>query len=402
MARTKEKQRKKKGLGTVSLVLLLSTVVMVWLLSWMGDLSTEELVRNLVLCCIGAGCIVFALVRAALEDSLLYDNKIHLWRFLGIYLCCLLLSALYILLPVSGWPFLVLAVALTLFANETVGMLAATVLLYITVSFSGASNSIFILYFLTSMVGIVLFARLDESFQAFYPTLISFVVLFTAQMAVIVLFTNERLNIGMLIIPVMNLFMNGILLVIVLKFFSFAVIHRYREIYLEINDPECKLLVELKKRSIASYYRSVHTAYLCERTAARLGLDTTLCKLGGYYYRLKEFYEGGVEEALSMLKEEYLFPPQVIELIRECNCDITAIRSKEAVIVLLADEMIKSLMYIFEQDKKAQMDYRKLVDKILDKKAQGGMFRRCNLSFAEYDEVRSILIGEELYYDFLR
>lgn len=402
MARTKEKQRKKKGLGTVSLVLLLSTVAMVWLLSWMGDLSTEELVRNLVMCCIGAGCIVFALVRAALEDSLLYDNKIHLWRFLVIYLCCLLLAALYILLPVSGWPFLVLAVALTLFANETVGMLAASVLLYITVSFSGASNSIFILYFLTSMVGIVLFARLDESFQAFYPTLISFVVLFTAQMAVIVLFTNERLNIGMLVIPVMNLFMNGILLVIVLKFFSFAVIHRYREIYLEINDPECKLLVELKKRSTASYYRSVHTAYLCERTAARLGLDTTLCKLGGYYYRLKEFYDGGAEEALSMLEEEYRFPPQVIELIRECNCDITAIRSKEAVIVLLADEMIKSLMYIFEQDKKVQMDYRKLVDKILDKKAQGGMFRRCSLSFAEYDEVRSILIGEELYYDFLR
>lgn len=402
MKNTKEKQDKKNGIGPVSVLLFLSTAAAFLLPGWMSGMSAEELVRGFVLCGTGTGCVVFALVRAVLEDSLLYDNKSHLWRFLCIYLFSLLLAVLYIALPVSGWPFLVLAVALTLFANETVGMLSITVLLYITISFSGASDSIFLLYFLTSMVGIILFSRLDEGFHAFYPTLVSFVVLFTVQMAVIALFTNERLNVDMFIIPVMNLFMNGILLMVVLKYFSTAVMHRYREVYLEINDPECRLLADLKKRSITSYYRSVHTAYLCERTAARLGLDTTFCKLGGYYFRLKEFSESGGEEALQMLKQQHHFPPNVIELIRECNCDMTKIRSKEAVIILLADEIIKSLMYIFEKDKTAQIDYRLLVDKILSKKTQGGMFRYCNLSFAEYDVVRNILIGEELYYDFLR
>lgn len=402
MKHAKEKTYRRGSLGAVSVLVFLCTAGALFLTGWMTGMSAEELTRGLVLCCIGAGCLVFALVRAALEDSLLYDNRMHPWRFLCIYLFCLLLALLYILLPVSGWPFLVLAVALTLFSNETAGIISTAVLLYITVSFSGAADSIFLLYFLTSMTGAILFARLDENFHAFYPTLISFLVLFTAQMAVIVLFTNERLNVEMLIIPVMNLFMNGILLMIVLKFFSSAVIHKYREVYLEINDPECPLLVELKKKSIASYYRSVHTAYLCERTAARLGLDTTLCKLGGYYFRLEEFSEDEGIPALQLFEEKYRFPPRVLALLQECNGDMAKIQSREAVIVLLADEMIKSLTYLFEKDKKAQIDYRQLVDKIMDKKVRGGMFRHCNLSFAEYDEVRSILIGEKLYYDFLR
>lgn len=404
---TKAKIKLPKGLIPVSVLMFFIPIFLVVLLGMAATKPPEELLRNMVLAVLASGTLVFLLIRAVLEDSLLYDNREHLWRFFLCYFGSLLLSVLFIVLPVAGWPFLVIAVSLTLFSNETIGMAAAAELIYFTVSFAGAPDGIFIMYFLTSAIGLVLYARLDEGFQAFYPTVISFVALFTTQIAVIILFLNERLNIGMFVMPVMNLFMNGILLMIILRYFSQSVIHKYRDIYLEINDPECELLVELKKRSKESYYRCVHTAYLCERTAVRLGLDKTLCKLGGYYFRLEEFCEQDSEIALQLFEEKYRFPPQVMKLLRECrrvhdNPEKARIESKEAVIILLADEMIKSLLYLFKQNKETKIDYTDLVNTILQKKVEKGTFLLSNITFQEWEEIRKILIGEELYYDFLR
>ena len=55
---------------------------------------------------------------------------------------------------------------------------------------------------------------------------------------------------------------------------------------MDINDPECPLLVELKNVSKPEYYHTIHTAYLCSRIALQLKLDDAVVKACAYYHKI--------------------------------------------------------------------------------------------------------------------
>ena len=205
-----------------------------------------------------------------------------------------------------------------------------------------------------------------------------------------------------LLIPAVNLLVCMILLLILLKYFSFAVIYSKRDLYMDINDPECQLLVELKNSSKDEYYHTIHTAYLCDRIARKLNMDDALVKACGYYHRIGVIKGENNWENVNAILEENQFPQRVKEVLKEYLDKSEIIRSKETVVLLFSDTVISSISYLFSKDPKIQLDYEKIIESIFKKRIESGVIEHSDLSFGELQEMKKILMEEKLYYDFLR
>ena len=151
----------------------------------------------------------------------------------------------------------------------------------------------------------------------------------------VILFVNAKLSFGQFTIPAVNLMVSCILLLVSLKMFSSTVIHRYRERYMEINDPECPLLVQLKEKSKEEYYHAIHTAYLGDKIAKSLEIDDAAVKACGYYHRIGMLRGENTWENVSAICDQYHFPPKTKSILKEYVDADSKVVSKETIVVLL-------------------------------------------------------------------
>ena len=76
--------------------------------------------------------------------------------------------------------------------------------------------------------------------------------------------------------------------------------------------------------------------------------------------------------------------------------------SRETIVVLFADCVVSSLLYLFEKDPKAELDYAQLVNTVFRKKFETDELWSNEISLAQITEMKKIFTEEKLYYDFLR
>lgn len=364
------------------------------------QVSNEMMLRNLVMAALGTG-MVGLLFRLGFSDGELpYDNQENAPRYWLCYLGCLAVSFACVFLPVGGWPFMVVFLLLSLFGSSLTGIVGASVLLMISVYLSGAQLGTFMLYFISGTLAVCLFRKLDGDFKVGIPLWISVMVLVVCETANLVLFTDEHLNAEMFVIPIANAIVNCILMIGILKVFSARVIYRYRVRYMELTDPEYCLLTEFKEQARQDYYQSVHTAYFCDRIGRRLNLDSEALKTAGYYHRLECLCKCNNEER-EKLFEEHFFPPAARKILREYMSGTGNI-SKETVVLILADAVTASVMYVFSSEQEDRPDYGRIIEAVFDRKMKGGTLKDGDITLREITLMKKIFKEEELYYDFLR
>ncbi|MDE6847354.1 MAG: hypothetical protein K2J99_16530 [Lachnospiraceae bacterium] len=364
--------------------------------------NTEEQLRNVVMVLTGTGVVIFAFMMSEINGLFIYRNEGKYGRFTLMYLGSLIASVFLPYLPVKGWPFLIIFVLLGVFSNGVTGMVAGSACLLMAVNFSGGEFAIFWLYFISGVVGILVFSTLDDEFQVGLPLFISLSILTLCLTANVILFSTEQLSFGQFMIPLVNLIICCILLLISLKVFSTAVIHKNREKYMDINDPEFPLLVQLKEMSKEEYYHAIHTAYLSDRIARRLGLDDAAAKACAYYQRIGKLRGDNTWENVSAICNEYHFPPNTKKILKEYVDESEKIVSKETTVVLFADCIVSSILYLFEKDPKAELDYAQIIETVFQKKLETDELWGNEISLAQLREMKKIFIEEKLYYDFLR
>lgn len=366
----------------------------------------NEQIRNIVIVMIGTLTLVYAWFHCGLENTLEYDNKLHINRFTAFFLGGVVFACILPLFPFPVWPVMALAVAISFFSNAFIGIFSYGIVVMLAVFLAEASANVFFLYFLSGAAAILLFRHLDEAYKVGIPTLISLLYLFVAETASIVLFINERLSWEMFVLPVMNLLLTGLLLVCVLKYFSYAIIHKYRNRYQEINDPEFGLMAEMKKEAREDYFLALHTAYFSERIAASIHADVALAKAGAYYHRIGKIYREKYqdeESEIAIIKricEENEFPPDIGEMLLECA--ERRFVSKESTIVMFSDAVVSSVLFLFSKEPKGKPDYQQLVEVIFKKKQESGILNNSSITLQELLVMKQIFIKEKLYYDFLR
>lgn len=383
-------------------VIFVITVSGTGILSFIFNQEMHIIIRNLVTSGMGAGMIICLMAQAREKDLYAYDNKKYEERFLLCYLAAILISFVCAKLPPEGWPFLVIFVLLALFSNYIIGISAGSLLLMISIMLSGASVNIFFLYFVCGVIAVCVFNGLDENYKVGIPIIISIIMLIVSITAEIILFENEKLSMEMFMIPLMNVIITGILLLVILKIFSYLVIFKYRERYMEINDPECPLLVQLKEKSKDEYYKAVHTAYLSDKIAKKLGFDDKVTKAGGYYHSIGSLKGDNTWDNVYEICLEYKFPPEVITVLREYLEKGNKIIHKETAVIYFAESVVSSILFLIAKDKGAKLDYNQIIDTVFEKKQECDLFLQCEISVSELNQMKKMFKEEKLYYDFLR
>ena len=393
--------KKKEPVYLVNSILVVITVLLVTAGGFLKHAGGAELLRNAILA--GTGGFLTCFLYLSEKDRLSEKNAspARTSRFAISYGICLAVSLCCAFLPPAGWPFLVIFVMMSLFCGFLPGICGGISFLTFSVLLAGADISIFALYVLTGLLGACLFSRLDEKYRIALPLFVSLSFLFAAETACVVLFANETLKWELFLIPALNVIISLILLLILLKVYSGMEIFKYRIKYLEINDQEFELLVNIKEKDKNVYYRAVHAAYFSERIAQALSLDADAAKTAAYYANAGILYK----EPEKDLEKEFVFygfPPYARQLLRELTVKNTGIRHKEAAVVYMADAVISSILYLFEKKQDTKTDYAAVIETVFQKKWESGSLKNSELTFAEWNRMKKIFKEEKLYYDFLR
>lgn len=393
--------KKKEPVYLVNSILIVITVLLVTAGGFLKHAGGAELLRNAILA--GTGAFLTCFLFLSEKDRLSEKNAspARTSRFAISYGICLAVSLFCAFLPPAGWPFLVVFVMMSLFGGFLPGICGGISFLTFSVLLAGADISIFALYVLTGLLGACLFSRLDEKYRIALPLFVSLSFLFAAETACVVLFANETLKWELFLIPALNVIISLILLLILLKVYSGMEIFKYRIKYLEINDQEFELLVNIKEKDKNAYYRAVHAAYFSERIAQALSLDANAAKTAAYYANAGILYKEP-EKDLEDAFVSYGFPPYARQLLRELTGKNTGIRHKEAAVVYMADAVISSILYLFEKKQDTKTDYAAVIETVFQKKWESGSLKNSELTFAEWNRMKKIFKEEKLYYDFLR
>lgn len=335
------------------------------------------------------------------NNSFSYYTRIRMHRFALAFAAGVLICILQVYLPYLLWLYLPLAVMLTVFSCMQTGLAAFLYLLFFQCMLQPPEAIVFFGFSLIGMIGILLFGCLDEDFLFGMPLFLS--LLFEAILLLLIdLALQVRLTFDSFLYTAINIFISFFVLTMCLKYLSFHVLHKDRDKYQEINDPEYGLLVELRKSSSKAYFHAIHTAYFSEKIAKKIGADDLLAKAGGYYHKIGRMRgDNNLKNALKIAQENE-FPPALVELLKEYGGKNTVLRSKEAAIVIFADAMVSSVTFLFEKDSNATLDYERIANVVFQKQMTSGLLDKCQLTMDELTTIRKIFVEETLYYDFLR
>ena len=386
--------------------MFLFTGILVLIFSILTGKSYELILRNTISSLIIGGTVVFMLVDAISRgrEALSYDNYDYKLPFVICYVAGLILATACSLVPNQFWPFMALFVILGLFSNTEIGMVSGTgfVLIAVMLEENGSYSEVF-MYVLAGAVALAMFRDLKETTAIGFPLAISLMMQGVLLTAYNVLFQNRTLSFNLLLAPVINLMLNLMILLIFLNMFGIYVIRKTNDMYMDINDPEFKLLASLKEKDRDEYYRAIHTAYLSERVAHELGLNSRAVKTCAYYHRIGVLEDKTKWKDVEHFYTDNNFPLEAIEFLHEyIQPEKGAARSKEAITVQLCETVITSIMLLIKKNKNATINYDDLIEGIFKKKMDAGELKDYDITFREYDTIRRILKREKLYYDFLR
>ena len=397
----KKKTNGRKRIQFLAMFLLYGVIAGAGTFLYKGSMA--DIICNVVMIMLGSGIVIFALSASEVNGLFFYEYKGNYRNFVVFYLISLTLSLIFPMLPASAWPFLIVFIILGLFSNSISGLTAGSVCLMLSVMLqqSGGYHE-FSLYFFSGLIGIMVFSRLDDHFKVGLPILVSLLSLTVCLTANIVLFERERLSLSQYTFVAINLMVNFILLLIALKIFNSTVIHRYRDRYMDLNDPEFPLLVQLKELDKEEYYHAVHTAYLGDRIAKRLSLNDVVVKACGYYHRIGILKGENTWENVQAICSQYHIPPDTRETLREYVDPAVKTLSREATVILFADSIVTAIRGMFQKNPKAELDYDRIIESVFTEKFESGVLYNSDISIAQVREMKKIFNEEKLYYDFLR
>ncbi|MBE5864904.1 MAG: hypothetical protein E7292_01660 [Lachnospiraceae bacterium] len=352
----------------------------------------DYMLAHIVFVVLGIGTVGFGIRRGMLTGDLDYDNAEYPKRFWICFLSGLVVSFVYVFLPSAAWPFLPIYILLSLYSNMAIGVLAATTILAVPVCLTDAGLEVFLVYLISGFWGALLFKNIKNGFKTGLPFVLSMAGLLICETAGTVLVINARPGVESFVVPGINMIVSGILVLGILKTFFGKVIYKYRENFLDLNDPENEILGELKQSDKKTYMKSIHTAYFCERIALKLGLHSDSLKCAGYYHVFGQ----------SLEEKTLCFPPEVRLILEEYFSKGKPILHKETAVLIASENIVGTILTLLEQANGGKVDYDKVIDAVFKRYQVAGTFKQCDISMKEFFAMQKIFKEEKLYYDFLR
>ncbi|MCR5487372.1 MAG: hypothetical protein K6F35_07545 [Lachnospiraceae bacterium] len=367
------------------------------------NLTSTVLLRAVVvfLILICGGITVYG--KEAQEGAIRPEMKEHPLRFFLAFFLGSLLAAASALLPELIFPMAGICMILALLSDFHVGIYTAVMLNALPLLLVQKSYEYYLFGVATTVLFLFLLMRSNENVKIVEPLLIYALLYVTFYTALIVL-KRQTVVPSLILNPSVGLLLN----MVIGGLSAFIVrqnIVEEKDTVSAIVDPEFFLLLKLKGENKLEYKKSIHTAYLCDRMADRLGKNRLLLKGGGFYHRIGVLdpERGDLKEATLSLMEEAEFPEDLVELVREYHDTESEFISAEASILYLSDCVISEILKRFEEGEE-NINYNKMIDNMIGSMVSkpGGRLQKSGLSIHDLYLVRTYLKEEKLYYDFLR
>ncbi|WP_026525693.1 hypothetical protein [Butyrivibrio sp. MB2005] len=380
------------------------TGIMVTLFSYLYGLKVEAIIRNGVTGFLCGGILVYMLVDASTRGLFAYDNGQKRNRFVISYYVSLILAMFLPMIAIETWPYMFVFLLLGLFSTNEIGLFSGSFLVMFSVLLEKEGNyAEFFIYFIAGAVILTLLRDLNETTKIGVPVFISMTLLMVLIVAYDIMFQNRTLSIAMLVVPVVNLLISIILIMVLLNLFGVYVIRKSNDRYMDINDTEYPLLVQLKETDKDAYFNAIHIAYLAERIALDLNLNARAVKTMSYYYNIGVIDGSKTWDEVKHFYIENNFPEEAMEYLEEYIVnDRSKQLSKEAAVIYMSETVIASITYLFGKDKNAKINYDELIEKVFAHKMNNKELYNYNISLYELDHMKALMKKEKLYYDFLR
>ncbi len=163
-----------------------------------------------------------------------------------------------------------------------------------------------------------------------------------------------------------------------------------------ILDEDYELLQQLRKKSIRLFEHSKEVANLAREGAVLLELNEDVVIAGGVYHEIGRVVSKNYIEAGVYLLQKYEFPIEVIDILKQQNAKIELPKSKEAAIVMLAENIVSTIAYLEKEKEKAVklgQTYEKIslcnvVENIFDVRFDKGDLDESGLTILEYKKLK--------------
>lgn len=369
------------------------------------------ILRNVIACMFSMGITVVVMLQSDIRKDYMVDNDLHPQRLMISYGICLLLMAVTgilstMMLPrevIYLFPYMSVAVLFTIFSNFGIGLILYVHFIFVASLLCGLDGSTAFMYLLSGIIGCCLVRSAEKTYRVWL------IIGSMAGQYTVLYIAYRLLNLdpkdGLLyecIWFVGGLFVNAIVLYLTLYLTDRKMIHKYVRKYEEITNPEYDLLLQLKEKAKSDYYNAVHTAYLSDRVARLLEADSLLAKAGGYYHKIGVLRaKSHVSKSIEIGKENG-FPSPLIQLISEYTGRYETPKTVEAVIVMLSDAIVSTMLYMYEKDAEQKLDYDKIIEAVFKKKYESGILQDSGISLKDLHRMKEYYKSEALYYDFLR
>jgi putative nucleotidyltransferase with HDIG domain len=153
------------------------------------------------------------------------------------------------------------------------------------------------------------------------------------------------------------------------------------------------LIQRMKDYSEALYQHALTIGELSHRAALAIGANETLTLAGGLYHEVGKIKgKNYIEEGL-ILAQEYGFPNELKAILKEHNIKYENPNSVEAVIVMLADNIVTTIEYIEKNDDR-KFTAQKIIENIFQLRMDKGTFDSANLSLKDYKTLKEFFINE--------
>lgn len=371
------------------------------------------ILRNVITAAFSMGIVIIVMLQSDLRKDDMVDNAEHPGRLVLSYVICLVLMAVLsilssMLLPgevIYLFPYMSAAVVFTLFSNFGVGLALYTHFILTSsllcgIFFTDSDVNISLMYLLSGVLGCCLVRSAERSYRIRYIMGIMTGQYIVLHVAYYLLESQYPLQTVFWLAG--GLLSNVCILFLILYISDRKLIHKYVAKYNEITNPEYPLLSELKEKEKNDYYNAVHTAYLSDRVARLLEADYLLAKAGGYYHKIGILRaKNHVSRSIEIGKENG-FPPPLLQLINEYTGRYEPPKTVEAVIVMLSDAIVTSILYMYRKDAEQKLDYDKIIEAVFKKKYESGILQDSGISLKDLHKMKEYYKSEALYYDFLR
>ncbi len=338
--------------------------------------------------------LIFLMENQRLEGRLCKNRTTDYNRLLMGVLLVSLFGAVCAFLPAYTRPMLAIAIVMTGFSSEWLGLCISLYYSVILAVICGMSVSELLCYITMSLASSMLFAawenaKLKKSFilivgclQIILPTI--FYYLEYREYAIHVLLISLVLS---------------IVLMIALQLI-YGQIYYYREhevenILQDMLDEEYAVAKELRRFSTKEYEHAKLVSEVARECARIAGADELLCAVGGLYYRIGVVKGEQIAENGELVAAEKCFPEKVYRIIREYYGVIDLPSTPESAIVQMIDGVLCRIEEMRANDEMNDWNKDMAIYHTLTEYSSNGMYNESGLSMHKFLEIREYLVKEE-------